>query len=279
MCFGWAADTWVAIGTLTLALATLCLAVGTFILVWWTVSGEQKRKRKDTPILEIGFESGPPDYIKIPVGKNIDSYFIRFRVINKGEDPAEYVEAYLAEVWERHDGYHEGEYEFKPYKRHIPIHLRWSIKQVEEIENEKDVIFYPRVNKSLDRFWNLCYIVDPKYASRFRKEDPLPLLQEIYPEFPMLKKDIGRLGETPALILDTIWKPSSRSYMLLKGYYMLKVIVAASNAEMKTQHFDIDFRGKWNDNEHEMRKYDLRVLEIGDDTAEERKKMYKAEMS
>jgi len=270
----WAWHALVAIGTLALAIAAfLAIFIGSI------------RKYRNRPRLVIEFEPEPPDYIKIPVGEIsnphdqhprmfINSYFVRFRVSNKGKDPADNVEASLDELWKRHEGDKDGKYEFEPAERHIPIHLRWSLNEMENISDEKDAIFYPRINSGLDRFWNLCYSIDPAHIGHYPKEDPLPLLQVIYPEFTMLEDNLEGLKHTPAFILDTIWKPSSRSYIRLEGSYMLKVVIAASNAKMKIQHFDIDFKGGWADDESIMRNEILRVRLVDDEVAEERKRQF-----
>ncbi len=274
MNWSWGWNALVAIGTLSLAVVAL-LAI--FI--------SSIRKYRNRPKLVIEFDPEPPDYIKIPVGEVsnphdqhsrmfINSYFVRFRVSNKGKDPAENVEAYLDELWERHEGDKEGEYEFKPAERHIPIHLRWYLKEMEKISDEKVAIFYPRINNGLDRFWNLCYSIDPAHIGHFPREDPLPLIQKTYPEFMRLEANLESLKNTPAFILDTIWKPSSRSYIRLEGYYMLKVVIAASNAKMKVQHFDIDFKGGWADDEKIMRNEILKVRLVDDEVAEERKRQF-----
>lgn len=262
------------------AMATVFLGAVAIVAIFY----ETIRRFRNRPRLAIEFESERPDYIKIPVGEVanphdkrprefIQSYFVRFRVVNHGrKTAAEDIEAFLSDIWCRHEGPGEGEYFFRPYERHIPGHLRWSMKQWNEVEKEQDVSFYPRINKEMARIWNLCYIVDPAYAYKYPIEDPVPVLKELYPELSVMQIPIdGPLLETPVLILDTVVKSSSRSYILPSGYYMLEVVVAASNAEKVVQYFDVDFQGKWNDKEHEMRKFDLVVRPISVVEAKARK--------
>jgi len=219
----WDWDALVAIGTLALAISAFAAIFASTVRRWW-----------NRPVLTMDLSDGVrPDFLSIPFGGQssithgpvvVDSYYVRFRVVNKGlRDPARNVMAFLAEVNHQETG--------TPVDTYIPLHLNWS--------NFGGHLFYPMINRGLDVHCDLGFILDPQRRNHFTNQNLNPTR-------------LGIANDVPVLALDTVVKPNSQSSLIPPGTYILKVIVAASNAKPATAKFQVIVPDRWYPNEDEM---------------------------
>ena len=209
--------------------ATWALAIATFALVLWTIFGERILNWHRRAKLTIAFEMKPPDCIELPFNEfrpngeliySADSYYVRFRVINTGTEPALDVEAYIAEVEKKEE---HGDYVVMD--SFIPLNLRWAV------ETEDTSAFYPRITRGLPKHCNLGHIIEPSDREHWRPvEDPASL---------------GIDDSTTVFSLDTITKPSSLSHLLPPASYKITIVVSADNARAVEKHIAIEMDGKW----------------------------------
>jgi len=91
--------------------ATVALAAATFLLVFWTILGDGIVRSYRQPKLHLEVEMKHPDCIKIKAVKHdqnrkevafCDAYYVRFRIFNRGKDPAINIDAFLESVEREH---------------------------------------------------------------------------------------------------------------------------------------------------------------------------------
>lgn len=270
----WAWGAWVAIGTLFLGAVALATLIYTAVI-------RPCIKHRRRPILKIEYSPKRPDFLKAllsyiagkeietdPIPRTIDkwqnatAYWIRFKVINEGIDPAENVEAYLAEVRRK-----DKNGMFKTVERFIPGNLRWS-------DVHWDV--YPRINRDLPRHFDIGHIVDPSerpaVAHADVYENPYPEGEMLYEERFESPEEMEKYRTTThsVLVLDMFVKRPSRNYILLEGHYMLHIISIASNAALTSRYVDILFDGGWDPDFDTMWREHANVIPVSETTANER---------
>lgn len=190
--------------------------------------------RRNVPDLDIEpIKMSSPDCFKISikclsisskVERPVDSYFLRFRVINKGRKRAENVEVFASKLTKKrqdNDSYEE-------VVSFLPMHLTWSFY---------GEIFIPTLSPKMFRHCDIAHIINPK--NRHDCDGEAGHRPDV--------KD----NET-VLSFDTIVKPHTLSYLQEPGSYRLTVVVAANNSEPVERCLEIDLSGTWSDEETDM---------------------------
>ena len=148
--------------------------------------------------------------------KDVNAYYVRFRVINIGRSAAKGVMAFLEKV-ERVDS---GE----NVETYIPLPLKWANTDRMPLEYQ---MFFPRVNSLVDTWCDLGYVADPIY------------LKETAP---------AEATDGSILILDTVVTPLAMTHLIPPGAYRMTVKVAAENALPSRVVFNVTVPEKWEDN-------------------------------
>lgn len=225
----WAWQAGVAVGTIALAVVTL-------LLVLWNVFGPEFLRKKQMPKLAVNIGRTSSDLLQIRYMYEADgqiistfSYWVRLSIGNVGIQAAENVEVYLDEIWELNE---RGA--FQQADRHIPMNLRWAVVSPDETDMEK-ITFIPRLNRGLDKPLNLCHVVNPVARRYIPYEEPHFLYQML---------ELLNYEQT-LLHFDTVLKTSNESYFWPAGRYLVKVIVAASNADTIYCYIELKLNGEW----------------------------------
>jgi len=214
-------DWLLAAGTIVLALVAVIAIFQDKIRAWIT-----------RPKFDVSIEATPPDCLKIPIvhcdaeGEQsvvADSYYLRFRVINRGNQKAESVEVFAAGLLKR-----QADDTFKELDSFLPMNLLWA--------NYRKV-FFPAISPGMYRHCDLAHIIDPKKRAQFRTEDK---------SWPNISH------EKTILSLDTAVKPHTLSYLLPFGKYRLVILIAAANAKPVKKTLEISLTGEWFDDEQKM---------------------------
>ena len=270
----WAWQAWIAFFTLFLGTVALATLIYTAVI-------RPCIKYRRRPILKIQYSPKRPDFLKTllsyvagkeietdPIPRVVDhwqnakAYWIRFKVNNEGIDPAENVEAYLAEVRRKDENG-----TFKTVERFIPGNLRWS-------DVHWDV--YPRINRELPRHFDVGHIVDPSerpaVAHADVYENPYPEGEMLYEERFESPEEMEEYRTTThsVLVLDMVVKRPSRNYILLEGHYMLRIMSIASNAALTSRYVDILFDGCWDPDFDTMWREHAIVIPVSEASANER---------
>ena len=90
---------------------------------------------------------------------NIDMYFCRLNVSNRGKTEAEKVEVTVRRVFRQHDGW-------VPVERFVPLNLRWSntwdiVKAGEDAPGDARILVKDRISAGGERLCDLGFVVDP----------------------------------------------------------------------------------------------------------------------
>jgi hypothetical protein len=259
------------------AVCTFFLGVTTIGLLYWAIWGQWKHEEKYGPVLDFDFQNSSKYFMKLnyqhyhnieddngkveyTVVGNVPSYWIRCRVVNMGRKSAENISVYLEEIW-----YQNNSGNYVPLERHIPLNLRWS--HMPEGENT----IFPLIEAGMNRYFDLAHIMEPEQRDQLLQMEEWPFW---YPPIPFPERFKTHLEmvtyqeKNPAVLnLDTVVKPSSRSYFLLDGHYLLQVSVACANAPSITRCFQLDFTGKWTSEETRMRVDEVQVKIVDNETA------------
>jgi len=214
---------WVeAIGTITAAIVALIIALFQDKMRAWIVR----------PKLEVSIDVKPPDCLKIPIVRYgsegeqevvADTYHLRFRVTNKGNQKAESVEVFASKLLRR-----QVDDTFKEVDTFLPMNLVWA---------DYRKVFFPAISPNMYRHCDLAHIIDPQKRAGFTAED------KKWPKIP---------PEQTVLSFDTAVKPHTLSHLLPFGKYRLVIIVAAANAKPVEKTLEISLTGDWYDDEQRM---------------------------
>ena len=199
-------------------------AIGTIVASATALSiaifGEWLRALFRKPNLEATLELAPPDSHMIELkdrytGERLfDSYYFRMKINNTGNDPAFNVEVKALELRKE-----DIKGNFVIDKKFLPINLVWAHTQGMDI-------FTPIIHQKLFRHCDLCHTVRDSENNLLLMFDTFPVPNKVSPDrYP------------------TIIPP---------GNYQLKIVVTSTNSEPKYFYFNIDFKGKWFDDEEKM---------------------------
>jgi len=224
---------WVeAMGTILTVIAALAIALFQDKFRAWIMR----------PKLDVSIDLSPPDCHKTKLGLNlpggvprtdlglrpaeyIDVYYFRLRVTNSGDEKAESVEVFAAELLKQ-----QADGTFKEVDWFLPMNLIWSHFKPPEI-------FLPAISPGTYKHCDLAHILEPK------RRQMVPGERKTWPNIN---------PDNTILSLDTIVKPFTDSYLLPFGTYHLTIIVAASNAKAVKKTLEITLTGDWYDDEQEM---------------------------
>lgn len=195
------------------------------------------------PKLNVSIKLGPPDCHSIPLvrtdlktGETLleaPCYYLRLRVDNSGNQKAESVEVFAAELLKcQADG------QFKEVESFLPMNLRWA--------HYREIIF-PAIVPGVYKHCDLGHIIDPQLRSGFPPEDKS--WENVPPEKTVLS-------------LDTAVKPNTRSYLIPPGKYHLVLLVAAANAKPIKKTLEITLTGDWYEDEKRMLGEGIGIREV-----------------
>jgi hypothetical protein len=214
---------WVeSIGTLIAVITALAIAI----------FQDRMRSWFARPKLEVSVTNAPPDCLQIPIvrrdgdGNRVteaDSYHLRLKVTNTGNQEAESVEIFAAKLLRRHA---DGSYE--EVRTFIPMNLIWA---------DYRTVFFPAIHPDMYRYCALAHIIDPEKRSEFVGED------KRWPEVPPEKAIVS---------FETAVKPHTLSYLQPCGHYRLVILVAAVNAKPVEKVIEISLDGTWYNDEQRM---------------------------
>jgi len=175
------------------------------------------------PQLTATIRPEPPDCNKSQVRLStgmVSAYYFRLWVKNIGRSTATGVQVFAAQLQRRHaDG------TFRREQRFLPMNLRWS---------HTGVVFSDRIAPQMGQHCELG-IVFPLNAT-----DPMIIRPAKLPS-----------GKTH-FQLETEVRPFTGNSSLEPGTYLLRVLVAASNATPRAFNLAISVLGDWYDDEAEM---------------------------
>jgi hypothetical protein len=150
-------------------------------------------------------------------------YYLRLLVKNVGNQRAEMVEVFAAELREK-----LADDSFTTAKRFLPMNLRWS---------HTGKIFLDGLAPAMEKYCDLGHIIDPAQRHRFLMEDDPAL---------------GLSSEQTVLSLDLEMKPFTMSHLVAPGTYHLFIKVAAANVKPVPKTFEIVLTGRWHEDERRM---------------------------
>lgn len=93
------------------------------------------------------------------IDNNIDIYFCRVKVSNRGKTEAEKVEVTVRRVFKQHEGW-------VPIDRFVPLNLRWSntwdiVRAGEDAPGDARILVMDRISAGGERLCDLGFVVDP----------------------------------------------------------------------------------------------------------------------
>lgn len=216
---------WVeAIGTMLAVIVALAIALFQDKMRAWIMR----------PKLDVSIDVSPPDCHKTKMGVSyvtpprteeyIDAYRFRLKVTNSGNETAESVEVFAAQLSKQ-----QADRTFKKVDSFLPMNLVWSHFQPRQI--------FFAISPSTNKHCDLAHIIEPKERDTIRAERKT---------WPNISPD------KTILSLDTIVQPHTKHYLLPFGTYRLTIIVAASNAKAVRKTVEIRLTGDWYHDEQEM---------------------------
>lgn len=215
------------------AVGTLSLAIVTLILALVALFGEKFWEWVTRPKLRIAFNLRPPNCHKTAFGDGAPVYFLRVLVSNEGKRPAKDVEVFLKdlrciETFGAIPTVRE---------RFLPLNLRWSHYTDPAAGFLPYPWLLPSISQGLPKHCDLAHIIHPRY----RQSRPLA-------DDPSLKVP----SQNTMLHLELIVKPHTLSHLWPPGTYELKLVAGASNAKPKEYSIRLTLTGEWFDDEERM---------------------------
>jgi len=209
----------VAAGTLVMALVAIVAIFQDKIRAWLT-----------RPKLDISIYVDPPDCHKTLLvrrdsggSQSVECYYLRFRVLNVGNQKAGQVEAFAAELLKQ-----QADGTFKRVDSFLPMNLVWS---------HYSEVFIPAISPGMYRHCDLAHVLHPEKRKLLEAED------NSWPNVPP--------GKT-ILSFDTIVRPYTLTSLVPPGTYRLVVLIAAANAKPVKKTLEIRLTGDWYDDESTM---------------------------
>lgn len=219
----------------TLTIATLSIAVTTFILAVVTVFQDWLRSLIWHPNLEISATTGPPDCISVPAirltqqpnqqtqEERADAIFLRVFIANSGREAARAVEVYAKElVREQAAG------SWTLVKTFPPMNLRWTWFPTGT--------HLPFMNPGTGRHCDIAHIIDPSHRASFGEENPI----------------LHLTPQQVSLAFDVVAPPNNRAHIVQPGKYRLLIEVSAENATPARRLVEVTVRGPWYSQEETM---------------------------
>ncbi len=161
---------------------------------------------------------------------NIDMYFCRVNVSNRGKTEAEKVEVTVRRVFKQHEGW-------VPIERFVPLNLRWSntwdiVKAGEDVPGDARILVKDRISAGGERLCDLGFVVDPNR----------------YQDFCQRAKLRDRPGEAPAgsqhskvrFVLAFEFIRDLERHRLVPGRYLLEVVADAIRIRPKSFWIELE---------------------------------------
>jgi len=215
------ADWIVAAGTVVMAVVAVIAIFQDKIRAWLM-----------RPELNASIDVAPPDCHKTVLksfdrqGQVIDAadcYYFRLRVENSGNQRAEMVEVFAAELSKR-----QADGSFKRMDSFLPMNLVWShIRRA----------FLDAISPEMEKLCDLGHIVEPAKRSRFGMED---------------NPQLGVPAGQTIFSFDVETKSFTMSHLIPPGTYRLVLLVAAANAKPVRKTLEIVLTGDWYDEQPRM---------------------------
>jgi len=215
-----------AVGTLVMALVAIVAIFQDKIRAWLM-----------RPRLRVSISVAPPDCQKTKMRYSLpspdvnaparermaDVYYFRLRVSNSGNQKAESVEVFVAQLSRQ-----QADGSFRVVDSFLPMNLVWA---------HLGGMLFPAIAPGTYKHCDLGYILDPQSRKM------IPGEHTTWPNVP---------PDKTILTLDTVVKPYTLSYLLPFGTYHLVILVAAANAKAIKNTLEVRVTGDWYDDEREM---------------------------
>ena len=214
-----------AIGTVTLAVLTLILAVV-------AIFQDKIRSWLVRPKLDVSIEVRPPDCQKIRLHPDpdnreafADAYYLRLKVKNQGNQQAEVVEVFATKLCKQ-----QADGEFREVDTFLPMNLVWA---------HTNQVFFPSISPDMYKHCNLAHILDPGKRIDFSRQGE----DAIWDGIPR---------ENTILSFDTMVRSHTLGHLVPYGKYQLTIIVAAANSKPVKKNLEISLSGNWYNEEQQM---------------------------
>ena len=145
-----------------------------------------------------------------------DSYYIRLKIENTGNQHAESPEVFATELSER-----QADGTFKRVPSFLPMNLIWA---------DFGTVDAPDVSPEMYRYCNIAHILDPGTRGRFCRED---------------KTWNHVLADKTILSFDTYVKTNTLNHLVPFGTYRLHLLIGAANAKPIKCTLEITLTGEW----------------------------------
>jgi len=214
----------------------------TFLALILSIWGDRLKVLCFKPKLEIHYNHGRPDSIKIPINwhkavppEKIEkhstsvSYYFRFRVKNAGNIVAENVEVLVTKIEKQNL-----DKSFSKYKPFIPLNLGWS--------NSNSSSYLPLIQVDQEKYCDFGFILHPQQKQ----------INDMI-EFSETGNSDDESNADVCFTLSFNVKPNIiESYNLIPGTYRIEVVAFASNAKKRKCIFELYLSKNWYDELEEM---------------------------
>lgn len=181
-----------------------------------------------------------PDYEK---EVQFNSYYFRVIVFNEGNVSANNVEVIINDV----EVYEKDKWVLK--KDFVFENLIWSsFTPKGEVK-----IYCEYISPQTGQYINIGHIFDPKY---YRGRDYKELFGSDNPRF-----HLGDVDEV-LFIFDVNMKSIGQYYIVKPGRYRFSITIGSANAKSVTQTYELNFTGKWTEDESIMSKKEIKICKI-----------------
>jgi len=207
------------------------VAIGTIAVAVLAIFQDRIRAWLQRPRLEVSINVAPPDCHKTTLAythegqivRAADCYYFRLRVRNAGNQRAELVEVFAAELSkEQADG------SYRRIDSFLPMNLVWS-----HIRKP----FFDAISPGMEKLCDLGHIVDPSKRAQFGTEDNPNL-------------DVPLNGTVFSFDLEVT--PFTLSHLIPPGKYRLILLIGAANCRPVRKTLEITLTGKWFEDEARM---------------------------
>jgi hypothetical protein len=196
--------------------------VGTIVLALVAVFQQWFQRMLVRPKLRLTVRVMRPDAEKTRWKDGTEAYYFRLGITNVGNAEARDVQVYLASVEKRRK---DSTYEV--IDRYTPVNLLWAY-----LGSATRPVLVPGMPPV---FCDLAYISDPSKQSKDARNRAADLS-----------------SDQVILVLQLEVKPFSGAHLLSPGIYRLGLKLVASNHPPRHYTLELDFPGKWFDDQDEM---------------------------
>jgi len=226
------------------------VAFGTILLAIIAIFQDRIRSWFWKPKLDCSIELKPPDchrtITKTSGGSKqfeFFSYYLRFKIWNKGNISAKNVEVLITELLKK-----EGN-SYRIVEAFTPDNLLWSTLQNEwpYYFTNQFKIYCDYLSPNTYKYSNLGHIHDPKYRQNLKGEwnPKLP----VSPEETIFSFDIN-------------FKSNALYYLISPGIYQIEIKVGCENGITISKRYRLNIKGKWSEDEIRMLNEGFDIKEI-----------------